>query len=164
MNFILSYKKDGHRWFVDSDGRGMPDSSVAQVFPSKFAAKRCAEKLGITDIELYPADNYYYPPTPTIKDSPKKTVRKIKRNIPMQTQEPKKNVFDTLQEQLTLALERINTCSPDDIEKEIKRAHGIAEIANALIQGANAQANCVKVAEGLQHSVMPVNLLEHKNG
>jgi hypothetical protein len=161
--FILSFKDNGQKFFVNTNLGRMTEKSRATTFASKFSALQYAKQCNLQDIEIYPVEEAQITPlSEANKDivtfEPPKETKTKKGNTNME-----KDIFITLQEQLTKALNRINDCKSEDIEQEIKRAHGVAEIANAMIQGANAQANCVKVAESLKHASMPT-LLGVKNG
>lgn len=162
--FILSFKDNGQKFFVNTKLGRMTSTSRATTFASKFSALQYARQCNLQDIEIYPVEEVQKTPLSEVnKDIV--TFAPLKEKQEEQDIMPdKKNVFETLQEQLTSALERINNCKIEDIEKEIKRADGVAKIANALIQGANAQANCVRVAESLHRATMPANLIGVKNG
>lgn len=165
--FILSFKDNGQKFFVNTKLGRMTQSGRATTFASKFSALQYARQCNLQDIEIYPVEEVQITPLSEVnKDivtfKPLKETKEKRKEQEIMTD--KKNVFETLQEQLTSALERINNCKIEDIDKEIKRADGVAKIANALIQGANAQANCVRVAESLHRATMPANLIGVKNG
>ena len=165
--FILSFKDNGQKFFVNTKLGRMTSTSRATTFASKFSALQYAKQCNLQDIEIYPVEEAQATPLSEVnKDivtfAPPKETKEKRTEQEIMTD--KKSVFETLQEQLTSALERINNCKIEDIDKEIKRADGVAKIANALIQGANAQANCVRVAESLHRATMPANLIGVKNG
>ena len=163
--FILSFKDNGQKFFVNTKLGRMTGTSRATKFASKFSALQYAKQCNLQDIEIYPVEEVQVTPLSEVnKDIIAVETISKETKINKEKASMEKDIFITLQEQLTKALNRINDCKSEDIELEIKRAHGVAEIANAMIQGANAQANCVKVAESLTHASMPTNLLGCKNG
>ena len=72
------------------------------------------------------------------------------------------NVFNKLQDSLTAALDNIANCDKSELEENLKRGHGVVEIANAMIQAVNAQVNCIKLADSLKNTAVSASLIEKK--
>ena len=127
--YIISLREHGQRYFVHGNKKSLWNSD-ATVFQNRYSALQTARNLKLNDFEILNVDDFGHTDfvrmnVPTIPDKEEKEnkMEPVKSIIP-ETQ--KKNVFETLQEQLSKALERINSCVLEDIEREIKRAHGVA--------------------------------------
>ncbi len=89
-----------------------------------------------------------------------------KKTVPVKNDSQVKvemNVFNTLQNSLTAALDNIANCKKEELEINLKRGHGLVEVANAMIQAVNSQVNCIKLADSLKNTSLPATLIEDKS-